>query len=73
MHHNAFLDWFSPGQSKHPVFGQVKSGMEVVTAISKVRTSNDRPAVPIKMKSISISGLGRDEKKRLRSKADGEL
>merc|ERR1711924_519518 len=23
--HNDFLDWFSPGESKHPVFGKVKS------------------------------------------------
>merc|ERR1719262_455713 len=25
--HNDFLDWFSPGESKHPVFGKVVSGM----------------------------------------------
>ena len=24
--HNAFLDWFSPGASKHPVFGKVIDG-----------------------------------------------
>merc|ERR1711934_867167 len=40
---NANLDWFSPGQSKHPVFGKVISGMEVATAISKVPTRNDNP------------------------------
>merc|ERR1719487_1966386 len=28
--HNDFLDWFSPGQSKHPVFGKITSGMDVV-------------------------------------------
>merc|ERR1711959_889681 len=39
--HNDFLDWFSPGESKHPVFGKVTSGMDVVTAISKVPTTND--------------------------------
>merc|ERR1711998_386794 len=33
---NANLDWFSPGQSKHPVFGKVISGMDVATAIPKV-------------------------------------
>merc|ERR1719359_2821538 len=53
---NSNLDWFSPGQSKHPVFGQVTSGMDVVTAISKVPTRDDNPNTPIKMNSITISG-----------------
>merc|ERR1711959_707216 len=35
---NRTLDWFSPGQSKHPVFGKIISGMDVCTKISKVRT-----------------------------------
>merc|ERR1712046_228481 len=26
---NRNLDWFSPGQSKHPVFGKIISGMDV--------------------------------------------
>merc|ERR1712110_976841 len=39
---NANLDWFSPGQSKHPVFGKVIEGMNVAVAISKVPTSQDR-------------------------------
>merc|ERR1719502_254703 len=49
---NDFLDWFSPGQSKHPVFGKVVSGMDIVTAISKVKTVQDNPKDPIMMKSI---------------------
>ena len=53
--HNAFLDYFSPGASKHPVFGRVTSGMNVVEAISKVDTDgNDRPRKPVKMISISM-------------------
>merc|ERR1719238_600014 len=48
--HNDFLDWFSPGESKHPVFGKVTSGYEVCVAISKVPTTNDCPRTPIKMK-----------------------
>ena len=24
--HNAYLDWFTPGPSKHPVFGKVIDG-----------------------------------------------
>jgi len=64
--HNSFLDWFTPGQSKHPVFGQVQSGMDVVTAISKAQTRNDNPVTPIKMNRVTVSGLGKDEKKRFK-------
>merc|ERR1712048_23466 len=53
---NKNLDWFSPGQSKHPVFGKITSGMDVVTAISKVPTRDDNPVKPIRMNSITISG-----------------
>jgi len=54
---NKNLDWFSPGSSKHPVFGKVTSGMDVVTKISKVKTRNDNPVKPIKMNNITIEGL----------------
>merc|ERR1719217_432421 len=40
---NDFLDWFSPGESKHPVFGKITTGYDVCVAISKVRTLNDNP------------------------------
>ena len=52
----ANLDWFSGGQSKHPVFGKIKSGMDVVKAISKVRTGRgDMPVKPVVMNSITIA------------------
>merc|ERR1712196_340491 len=51
---NNNLDWFSPGQSKHPVFGKITEGMDVVTKISKVKTKRDNPVEPIKMNSITI-------------------
>merc|ERR1712187_489749 len=54
---NRNLDWFSPGESKHPVFGKVTSGYDVVVAISKVQTKDDNPVTPIKMNSITISGV----------------
>merc|ERR1712050_429229 len=53
---NDFLDWFSGGDSKHPVFGKVTSGYDVAEAISKVPTRNDNPVTPIMMKSITIKG-----------------
>merc|ERR1719460_1629544 len=46
---NNFLDWFSPGASKHPVFGKVVEGYEIAVAISKVPTRNDSPNTPIRM------------------------
>eukprot|EP00933_Yihiella_yeosuensis_P064855 TRINITY_DN6839_c0_g2_i1.p1 TRINITY_DN6839_c0_g2~~TRINITY_DN6839_c0_g2_i1.p1 ORF type:complete len:683 (+),score=143.69 TRINITY_DN6839_c0_g2_i1:158-2050(+) len=54
---NDFLDWFGKGKSNHPVFGKVTKGMDVVVAISKVRTKNDNPVDPIMMKSITINGV----------------
>merc|ERR1712228_460712 len=32
---NNFLDWFSPGDSKHPVFGKITEGYDIVEKISK--------------------------------------
>ena len=56
--HNDFLDFFSPGQSKHPVFGKVTSGMDVVNAINKTPTdSSDRPKTPVQMIRITSSVL----------------
>merc|ERR1711941_249831 len=54
--HNKFLDWFEPGQSAHPVFGKITSGMDVCVKISKVRTQNDNPVKPIRMNKITITG-----------------
>merc|ERR1712187_944462 len=54
---NKNLEWVSPGASKPPVFGKITSGMDVVTAISKVPTRDDNPVKPIRMNSITISGI----------------
>ncbi|CAK9036788.1 unnamed protein product [Durusdinium trenchii] len=43
---NSFLDWFSPGASKHTVFGRIISGFDVAVKISKVVTKDDRPTKP---------------------------
>merc|ERR1711939_683945 len=49
VNNNANLDWFSPGPSKHPVFGKITAGYNICEAISKVRTRDDNPVQPIKM------------------------
>ena len=53
---NAYLDWFSPGASKHPVFGKVIEGMNVVQAIEKTKTDgDDRPVVAVKMNRVTVT------------------
>ena len=53
--HNAYLDWYSPGPSKHPVFGKVVSGMDVIKAIETTPTgAGDRPVTPVQMIKVTI-------------------
>ncbi len=54
--HNAYLDWWTPGQSKHPVFGKVIDGMDVVNAIESTPTQpGDKPETPVQVIKITIS------------------
>ncbi|CAE8686664.1 unnamed protein product [Polarella glacialis] len=55
---NSFLDWFSPGESKHPVFARITDGYDVAVKISKLQTGEgDRPVEPVKLLRVTISGL----------------
>ncbi len=54
--HNDYLDWFSPGPSKHPVFGKVIDGMDVLAQIDSTPTeAGDRPVTPVQMIKIEVS------------------
>jgi 3-phosphoshikimate 1-carboxyvinyltransferase len=53
---NRELDWFRPGDSKHPVFGRLIEGYDIAVAISKVRTHGDCPASPIRVQRIILLG-----------------
>jgi len=55
--HNDFLDWFGPGESKHPVFGKCvdKASLDVMVSISKTPTRDDCPLKPVMMNSVTVA------------------
>jgi cyclophilin family peptidyl-prolyl cis-trans isomerase len=53
--HNSYLDWFTPGPSKHPVFGKVVGGLDVIKQIEATKTdAGDRPIKPVQMIKITV-------------------
>ena len=53
--HNAYLDYFTPGASKHPVFGKIVSGMDVIQAIEASETNHrDSPLTPVQVTSVTV-------------------
>jgi cyclophilin family peptidyl-prolyl cis-trans isomerase len=55
--HNSYLDWFSKGASKHPVFGRIIDGMDAIKSIESTPTDRgDRPTTPVQMIKVTIEG-----------------
>ena len=53
--HNDYLDWFTPGASKHPVFGKVVEGMETIKKIEACpKGAGDRPTPPVQMIKVTV-------------------
>ncbi len=52
---NAYLDWWDRRtESKHPVFGKIDGGLDVVQQIETLGTRNGRPTRPVQMISVTM-------------------
>jgi len=52
---NSFLDYDKqPLSSKHPVFGEVVEGMDIVDKIASVQTVRDRPVEDVVINKASV-------------------
>lgn len=54
--HNSYLDWFTPGQSKHPVFGKVVNGEDIVKKIETTPCNDSKPRTPVQVRKITVQG-----------------
>ena len=54
--HNKFLDWFDRStESKHPVFGKVVEGMDIVQKIETFGSRSGQTSKPLKMNKVTIA------------------
>ena len=54
---NARLDWFSPGASRHPVFGRVTEGADTIKKIEDTPTdARDNPTTPVQVIKVTVTG-----------------
>jgi cyclophilin family peptidyl-prolyl cis-trans isomerase len=55
--HNHYLDFFTPGRSRHPVFGKITQGADVVKKIETTPTGErDSPITPVRVNKITVAG-----------------
>jgi cyclophilin family peptidyl-prolyl cis-trans isomerase len=53
--HNKFLDWFDTSTpSKHPVFGMITKGMDVIKAIEGKGTRSGKPTEPVMVNKVTV-------------------
>jgi hypothetical protein len=57
---NSNLDWFSAGESRHPVFGQLvdKKSFDLCVKVSRVQTRDENPVRPIQVQSVTVDLRG---------------
>ena len=54
--HNRYLDWWDTSTpSKHPVFGKITSGMDIIKKIETFGSRSGKTSKPLRVNSVTIS------------------